>query len=421
MQRDTTNNCVYQIKIIIKKLKIYVSPEIETIIRKHCNETKKRKDFLEHYLFVVSNIYIRPYTDKRIEDSDFVAMNMKLLRTLVSEQESKTIMENLVNLGILETDGIIIIGEKSNGYKIKDKWSFAWKLQEVKDLKLSEKLMNSKETMKDYVNKHGEGYQIAHHWFRLIEIDVKKSKKYISNRYTRDQDKNKYNSALCSINLFNHEMKFISVDSTGNRLHCNLTNIDAKLRKFLTVNRKGLSQVDISNSQPLFLGMAMKRNSTVEADELDKYLKIVCSGLFYKFLAAKMPGKTINLNIPDVKKKFKKSIFSGVLFDINRNKLSKYEMLFQKEFPTIFAAIRVIKSKDHNAMAIMLQKMESHFIFNAVAVIDREIGRGKAPLLTIHDSIVSTGEYIDKVKQIMECLFQKEFGQLPSLEVTKFN
>jgi hypothetical protein len=63
-------------------------------------------------------------------------------------------MENLVNLDT-ETDGIIIIGEKSNGYKIKDGHS-AWKLQ-VKDLKLSEKLMNSKETMKDNVNRHGEG------------------------------------------------------------------------------------------------------------------------------------------------------------------------------------------------------------------------------------------------------------------------
>jgi hypothetical protein len=29
--------------------------------------------------------------------------------------------------------------------------------------------------------------------------------------------------------------------------------------------------------------MVMKRNATVEADELDKYLKIVCSGLFYEF------------------------------------------------------------------------------------------------------------------------------------------
>jgi hypothetical protein len=204
-------------------------------------------------------------------------------------------------------------------------------------------------------------------------------------------------------------------------LHCNLTNIDSKLRKFLTIEGRGLSQVDIANSQPLFLGMVMKRNSTVEANELDKYLKIVCSGLFYEFLAEKMLGDPIDLDIPEVRSKFKKSIFSGVLFDMNRNKLSKYEVLFQKEFPTIFATVRTIKSKDHNALAIMLQKMESHFIFDAVAIIDKEIGRGIAPLLTIHDSIVSTGEYIDTVKQIMECLFQKEFGRKPSLKATKFN
>jgi hypothetical protein len=404
-----------------KKLKIYVSPEIENIIRKHCTATKKRKDFLDHYLFVISSIYIRPYTDKRIEDSDFVPMNMELLRTLVSEQECKTIMENLVNLDILEKDGLIIRGKKSQGYKIKDKWSFSWKLQEVKDLKLSEKLMNSKETMKDNVNRHGEGYQIVHHWFKVLEIDIKKSKKYISNRYTRDQDKNKYNSAFCSINLFDHEMKFIVVDDTSNRLHCNLTNIDAKLRKFLTIEGESLAQVDISNSQPLFLGMVMKSNATVEADELDKYLKIVCSGLFYEFLAKKMPGNPIDLNNPEVRKKFKKSIFSGVLFDVNRDELSKYEMLFQKEFPTIFAAVRVIKCKNHNALAIILQKKESHFIFNAVAVIDEKIGKGKAPLVTIHDSIVSTGEYIDKVQQIMENLFVTEFGRKAKLKATKFN
>jgi hypothetical protein len=108
---------VFTKKRIIKKLKIYVSPEIENIIRKHCTATKKKEKFFRSFICCVKYLY-PPYTDKRIEDSDFVPMNMKLLRTLVSEQESKTIMENLVNLNILETDGII--GEKSNGYKIKD-------------------------------------------------------------------------------------------------------------------------------------------------------------------------------------------------------------------------------------------------------------------------------------------------------------
>jgi hypothetical protein len=41
-------------------------------------------------------------------------------------------------------------------------------------------------------------------------------------------------------------MKFIVVDDTSNRLHCNLTNIDAKFE--VTIEGERLAQVDISNS-----------------------------------------------------------------------------------------------------------------------------------------------------------------------------
>jgi hypothetical protein len=399
-------------------LKIFINPEIEAIISKHCAETKIRKDFSSHYSYVVSNIYIRPYTDKRIENSDFVPVNKELLRKLISKQETEIIIDNLVKLDILETDNIYIIGKKSRCYKINDKSTLKWKLEEMKDNKLAEKLTLKHEARIESVIGHGEGYRIVNYWFKLLEMDVDKSKKYISNHFRGDKDK--YDSAFCSINLFKHEMKFISVDNTSNRLHCNLTNLDSKLRQFLTIDGEKLAQVDISNSQPLFLGMVMKNKAMVETAELSGYLGLVCSGKFYEYLADKMPGKPLDLKDDVVRKKFKKSIFSGVLFDENRVKLSKYELLFQKEFPTIFTEIRKTKAKNYNAMAIMLQKMESQFIFDAVAVIDREIGKGKAPLLTIHDSIVSTSEYIDIVQQIMEHLFQEEFGLLPSLKATKF-
>lgn len=399
-------------------MKIFINPEIETVIATHCKKTKCRKDFTSHYLYVVSNIYIRPYTDKRIDDSDFVPLNMELLRTLISKQESEIIIDNLVKLGIVENDGLSIIGVKSRGYKIIDKSSYKWELKEMKDRQLARKLTHKSEEMKVSIDKYGDGYRIVKDWFQLLDMDVKKAKKYISNHFRGDQEK--YNSAFCSINLFNHRMKFISVDTTSYRLHCNLTNINAELRKFFTVDGQKLAQVDISNSQPLFLGMVMKSNTTVDPVELNKYLKLVCSGQFYEYLAEKAPGTPFDLKNDEVRKKFKKSIFSGVLFDENRIKLSKWELLFQNEFPTIFAAVRQIKEKDYNAMAIMLQKMESQFIFNAVAVIDREIGKGKAPLLTLHDSIVSTPQYINVVQQIMERLFQCEFGLLPKLKVVKF-
>lgn len=369
-------------------------------------------------MYVISNVYIRPYVDKRIEESDFVPINMELLRTLISKQETEVIINNLVKLGILETDGRIIAGVKSTGYKIIGKTSSKWGLKEMKDATLAQKLTIKQESMVRNIDKNGEGYRIVKYWFQLLDMDVKKAKKYISNHFRSEQDK--YNSAFCSINLFDHGIKFISVDDTSNRLHCNLTNIDSKLRKFFTIHGEKLAQVDISNSQPLFLGMVMKNNKMVDPVELDQYLKLVCSGQFYEYLAGKMVGKSFNLEDRQVRKSFKKSIFSGVLFDRNRMKLSRWELLFQNEFPTIFVAVREIKDKNYNAMAILLQKMESQFIFNAVAVIDREIGKGEAPLLTIHDSIVSTVEYINMVQQIMKHLFEQEFGLLPTLEVTKF-
>lgn len=399
-------------------MKIFINTEIETIISKHCIKTKRRKNFRWHYLYVISNIYIRPYLDKRIEDSDFVPLKMELLRELISKQETEIIIDNLVELDILESDGIFIIGEKSRGYKIKNKSSLKWQLKEMKDAGLAQKLTMKQDAMVGGIDNNGEGYRIVNCWFKSLEMDVKKAKKYISNHFRGNQEK--YNSGFCSINLFEHGIKFISVDNTSNRLHCNLTNIDSALRKFLTINGERLAQVDISNSQPLFLGMVMKSNAMVEVNELNKYLQLVCSGQFYEYLACKMPGKPLNLKDKEVRKKFKRGMFSGVLFDKNRTKLSKWEVLFQKEFPTFFAVVREIKSENYNAMAIMLQKMESQFIFNAVAVIDYEIGRGKAPLLTIHDSIVSTYEYIDIVQQVMEQLFQEEYDLLPTLKVVGF-
>lgn len=395
-------------------------PELETIISQHCAKTKIRKDFTCHYLYVISNIYIRPFVDKSIEDFDYVPINIALLRTLVSDMKAESILDDLIGLNILESDGKVIRRKKSNGYKIKDKWTFKWKLQDMKDHELAKKLTGKYDAIKDNVMKYGYGYQIVNHWFQILEIDCKKAKKYISNRYRRDQDKDRYNSAFCSINLFEKEMKFIVVDDTSNRLHCNLTNIDAKLRKFLTVQDQKLAQVDIRNSQPLFLGMLMRSNTMVEPAELDRYLDLVCSGQFYEYMAKKLPGKHLNLKDQQIRKKFKKSIFSGVLFDVNRVKLSKYELLFREEFPTIFQVIRNIKAVEYNTLAIMLQKMESKFIFDAVAKIDQEIGKGKAPLLTIHDSIVSTTENIYMVEQIMEQLYFREYELKPQLEIMEF-
>jgi hypothetical protein len=47
------------------------------------------------------------------------------------------------------------------------------------------------------------------------------------------------------------------------------------------------------------------------------------------------------------------------------------------------------------------------------------IGKHKAPLLNIHDSIVSDKENIDMIQQVMEMEFKRKYNFIPKLEPKK--
>jgi hypothetical protein len=410
-------------------MKIFTTQTIKETVEKHCRETKKIKDFTFHYLYVVSSIYIRPYLDRRFTEEDFIPVNMELLEQLISKKEAKTVIDNLIKLGIIETDNKVIIGSKSRGYKIVNRFKEKWFLTPINDQKLALKLRTKTETLNCDVNKRGKGYQVVNTWFEKLELDYSRAKKYIDNHYRKEYTsalnnndlKNKavytYDSLITSIAMFKEDSKFICVDNKSNRLHYNLTNLSTELRRFLTVEGETLWNVDIANSQPTFLGLLMKKRKSVDQKEVDRYLEVCKQGQFYEYMA-ELGEVEIDLNDYKQRKTFKKGIFSGVLFDRNRKQLSKWEQTFEKVFPSIFKEVRKIKEKDYNAMAIMLQKEEATFIFKTIDSVNK-ILKGQAPLLTIHDSIVSTEENIYMVAQIMEESFREQYNFIPKLEPVK--
>lgn len=419
-------------------MKVFTTKTIQQIVSKHCTETKKIKDFTYHYLYVVSNIYMRPYTDKRYTENDYVPLNMNLLEELISKREAKNVIDNLIKLGLIETDNKVIRGVKSKGYRLVNRFNDVWFLTAIKDLKLAEKLHNKNDINNCDVNKRGGGYKVVNFWFNELELDYSKAKKYIDNHYRKDylsslkyvnthQTEKEtaefkkhfstvsiYESNLSNITMFKDNEKFICVDNKSNRLHCNLTNISTPLRQFLSLGGNKLWNVDIANSQPTFLGLLMRRRSTVDQEEVERYLEVCKSGQFYEYIA-ELGGLDLDLTDYKTRKKFKQSIFSGVLFDRNRKDLSKWEKTFQSVFPSIFKEVRDIKKKDYNAMAIMLQKEESSFIFSTVKKIDTVL-KHKAPLLSIHDSIVSNEDNIYMVQQIMEECFADYYNYIPNLK-----
>lgn len=397
--------------------KIYTTPTVTQAIKELCDSTTNRKRFDSHYLYIVSNIRIRHILDRRYLKTDFVPINAKLLETIISKQESTEIMKNLVTIGILETDNIIIAGSKSRGYRLTETYQECkWSLTDIKDLKLAEKLFKKQVELKDEVNKHGKGYRIVNYWTNELEINGRNAKRFIKN--LKDTTENQNDTYKKSVEMIENKQFYRTVDKKAKRFHSNLTNITTELRQFLSVDGQELWGTDLTSSQPVFMAILMKDIPTVDKEELVRFTECVCNGQFYEYLA-EQAGMNIDLNDFKTRKDFKQKLFSGCLFDRNRVKLSKWELIFQKSFPTILNAAREIKKKDYNAFAIMLQKAEAEFFFKAVEEADKVLGTGNAVLLTIHDSIVSTKENIDIVQQVLENQFEKLHNITPKLKTEK--
>lgn len=381
---------------------LYINTSIYSIINNISIKDNFEKDFKFHYLYIIHYIRTYPFLDRRYTTDDFIPVNMKILKKYISYDYAHIFIENLVSGEVLIKDPTYVPKLKSCGYRINpDLRLDKFRLIPVEDKKLSKKITNLLNSEKKTVIDRGDAYSYVTVCMENLILDKEKASKHSKNEFHN-----------ISIDLFSE--KFSVIDKTGNRLHNNLTNVPTPLRKFLSLNGEELTQVDIKNSQPIFL-YTMLRNYKIPIEELDKYKEIVCKTGFYEFFADKLNFKLTEEN----RQQFKRSIFGGVLFDVNRKTLSKYENVFNNEFPNIFNIIRSIKNKNHKDVSIMLQREESKFIFYCVEVLKFE-NKSKLPLLTIHDSIVTTTGNEQKVRTKMMELFQKLYTIEPKLKVEKF-
>jgi hypothetical protein len=368
------------------------------------------KNFKWHYLFILHHLRIFPFIDRTYTKDNFIPVNMDILKSLVSYNYARVFLKNLVDYGVIECDNIYFKNAKSTGYKLKDEfYKEKFKFIKVEDKRLNNKLDMNVYKDKDILLKGSDGYKYVTMWMEQLSINKELSYEYIEKNIT---DENKLYTSIMVTDIF--EQKFAKKDTTGNRLHNNLTNLPTPLRAFTTINNQQLCQVDIKNSQPLFLYIAL-RNYNINKTELDKYKTVVCETGFYEFFAERLNFELTENN----RTAFKKKIFGGVLFDKNRSYLSKYETAFKTEFPEIFNVIRSIKSKKYEEVAIMLQKTESKFIFSCIEEL-MFLTKNEIELLTIHDSICTVVGKEQTVKKVMEEQFEKTYSIKVQLKVEKF-
>jgi len=316
----------------------------------------------------------------------------------------------LVQEGVLDCDNHYIVGEKSKGYRITEKYKKSkFYLEQMPDEELSKKIEDRLDALTDEILKRGDAYSYVTNCMKNLKMDYVKADKFLNDKKTPLNIRKKIRMM---VDVF--YKKFSTIDETGNRLHNNLTNLATPLRNTLNYNGKNLVQCDLKNSQPLLFRIHLNKYTHIPQEELDKYLDVVCNIGFYEFFAEKLGVKLTEKN----RTEFKKKIFGGVLFDKNRKTLSKYEKIFKEEFPIIFYCMRDMKKDDYKNIPISLQKLESQYIFHCVDVLSKE--NKNIELLTIHDSIVTVEGKENIVYNTMMEEFHKMFNILPKIKIEKF-
>jgi len=228
-----------------------------------------------------------------------------------------------------------------------------------------------------------------------VEIDEENSLKLLKElKDSKEITFVKYMKNKMSLENLTDRNIFFKFDEYG-RMHTNFTILKREIRKnFLTIDGQPLTEVDLSNSQPLFLAVLIKQELTPSKlinPEITRYFNLVDNGLIYEEL----------MNKCDIEDRDEAKIMMyKVLFGINGDS-ARYNKMFYKVFPTIYDFILNYKKdkKNYKSLSYKLQNLESNFIYEQVIKHIIE-SNPEIKIFTVHDSLCFPLKYKDTVTTI---------------------
>jgi len=228
-----------------------------------------------------------------------------------------------------------------------------------------------------------------------VEIDYKKAQSILENMDGENLAKNEFSvDAIHFGDLYTHFDKY-------GRVHTNFTTLKSDIRnKCLTIDGEEIDELDIRNSQPLFLAILIDKHNDVlncvDDGEYNFFKDLVCNGEFYDYYMS-------NSDI-EKKKLAKRSVYK-VLF--GRNLDDNDNITFREMFPTIHDFVCKYKETygedngTYKVLAYELQRSESNFLFNNI-IKEIMIKYPYIKIFTVHDSIAYPSKYTHEVKEIFD-------------------
>lgn len=412
----------------------------ERAFKKISEITDKDKDIYFYILYLIgfrANIYINK-TDYRCSEG-FVPLDFEKLKLIFGKKADQH-LKFMRKHNIIETDDIFIPGKKKLYYRIN---------KEMFNDGLKNYILDSNTNI--HKNLSSLNQKAKKHYFRLpshlkqmmcklknMEYDDIGAKKWIQC-YVNDNNKAfVYNIAVESIR--DVRCRYFKRNSVNRRLDTNLTNLKSELRKFIKGN---FVSIDLANSQFLFLAILIYQllihsNDNIKDIPLCCYIDInnickniditnVCKflknpqneklGNYSKFLNWVVNGKLYDNFMEYFKNQYTrkevKEIMFKVLFSQNKSYMDD-KKVFKQVFPFIYNITFKLKQKEHNKLAICLQKMESEIFIDCIA--KKLVESGIVPF-TIHDSVIVEKEHQQRALELIQGVFKEKFNIVPTFKV----
>ncbi len=426
-------------------------------------------------VYIISLMYSIP---ARLKDFDFDKNNgfVPISSTILQRRihDYKKYITYLIQYGVFETDDKYSnYGGKSYWFKLAEKYDnkIAVGVQITKYTLIKSIVLKSSPKEEDsYLSETPlDSIPYLTKWFNeYLSINMQGVDIYLAKLLEQEQKDsqlrgsaiNKYNIRRMEAEKLSKHEYSLSIDRTSGRFHTPLTRLKSELRPYVTYEGKTLVSLDLKNSQPflslvftdidlyeknnmkdilsiynsrykdiLHNGVMVKSQHSTMLEELIrdsthslgvlKYKQWVSEGELYDYFA--LHAGKMGYDLPegyDPRKEAKKSIF-GLYFSPNSSLHTNDDLwLFLDFFYEISQIFRLIKQgrSNHNALACSMQYLEAQLVLHKACKIIAE-KNPEIPLFTIHDSIVTTEEYADFVKEILSNVVKEAIGVEPMIKI----
>ena len=356
-------------------------------LRSYVPETLELGDsfqFKDHIHYLTGTIYWKQL-EGRLSWEDYVPLKHEFLEQNIP-QWSK-VWKWCLRLRIVERTSFYIAGSKSYGYRLTEEYrGQTHRLRDIKHRTITKRIKSIEPRHRSRAIMEYLKTQLEH-----LTIDAEEFRRLFAG------DPNIQYYAAHIQTIADGAIRLTEDDFSG-RLHHNVSNMFKACRQVLRYQQEQdtLGEVDIRNSQPLFLGLAAL-NAGVE-DRL--YLTLCERGQLYEHIASGL----------GISRESAKGEMMLLLFSKNGFR-SAAKTFFGKEFPLIAKYMSDIKETDHKRLARHMQKAERQFIIDTCC---NRLKEQDLFFVTIHDSILARKADCPTVLTVMQEEFQKR-GINPNL------